>query len=106
MEFHYLVVKILFVSKRARPDTCTSISFLTTRVRKPENDDWAKFILSSNGSSIIKWWIGASFAVYPNIRVNTGGGTLTGRGFTIVISTEQNMNTRSSTETEIVTVDD
>ena len=33
VKFHHLVAGILFVTKRARPDTCTKISFLTTRVR-------------------------------------------------------------------------
>ena len=28
--------------KRARPDTGTSVSFLTTRVREPDEDDWSK----------------------------------------------------------------
>ena len=37
-EFHHLVVKILFSTKRARPETCTAISLLTTRVRELEND--------------------------------------------------------------------
>ena len=33
VEFHHLVEKILFLTKQASPDTCTAISFLTTRVR-------------------------------------------------------------------------
>jgi hypothetical protein len=65
--FHNLVAKTLFATKRARPDTCTSIAFLTTRVRAPDEDDWRKLthlmryirgtrslplILSSNGSGV------------------------------------------------------
>jgi hypothetical protein len=30
------------VTKRARPDTCLLIAFLTTRVRAPDRDDWEK----------------------------------------------------------------
>ena len=37
--FHSLVAKILFATKRARPDTGTAISFLTTRVREPDKDN-------------------------------------------------------------------
>jgi hypothetical protein len=33
VEFHNLVAKTLYSTKRARPDTCTAIAFLTTRVR-------------------------------------------------------------------------
>ena len=40
--FHNIVAKTLFVTKRARPDTSTSIAFLTTRFREPNRDDWRK----------------------------------------------------------------
>jgi hypothetical protein len=32
VEFHSLVAKTLYATKRARPDTCTAIAFLTARV--------------------------------------------------------------------------
>jgi hypothetical protein len=32
MEFHNLVEKTFYATKRARPNTCTAIAFLTTRV--------------------------------------------------------------------------
>ena len=41
-QFHSLVAKILFATKRARPDTGTATSFLTTRVSEPDVDDWKK----------------------------------------------------------------
>jgi hypothetical protein len=119
--FHNLVAKTLYATKRARPDTCTAVAFLTTRVREPDKDDWTKLvhlmkyirgtkalplILSASGSGILKWWIDASFAVHPNMRGHTGGGLSMGRGFPIVSSTKQKLNTRSSTETELVGVDD
>jgi len=121
VEFHNLVAKTLYATKRARPDTCTAIAFLTTRVREPDKDDWAKLIhlmkylrgtrtlpliLSADGSGILKWWIDAAFAVHPNMRGHSGGGLSLGRGFPIVGSTKQKLNTRSSTETEVVGVDD
>jgi hypothetical protein len=83
VEFHNLVVNTLYATKRARPDTCTIITFLTVRVREPDKDDWIKLvhlmryirgtrtmplILSANGSGILKWWVDASFAVHPNMR--------------------------------------
>jgi hypothetical protein len=33
VEFHNLVAKAVYATKRASPDTCTAIAFLTTRVR-------------------------------------------------------------------------
>ena len=121
VQFHNLVAKTLYATKRARPDTCTAIAFLTTRVRAPDLDDWAKLthlmryirgtrqlplILSANKSHILKWWVDASFAVHPNMRGHSGGGLSLGRGFPIMGSTKQKLNTRSSTECEIVGADD
>ena len=42
VQFHNLVAKTLYATKRARPDTCTAIAFLTTRVREPDLEDWNK----------------------------------------------------------------
>jgi hypothetical protein len=63
-------------------------------------------ILSASGSGMLKWWIDASFAAHPDTRGHAGGGLPMGRGFPIVNSTKQKLNTRSSTQTEIVGVDD
>jgi hypothetical protein len=115
------VAKKLFATKRARPDTGTAISFLTTRVSKPTTDDWKKLshmmrylrgtkslplILSANGSGMLKWWIDGSHGVHPNMRGHTGCGLSMGQGFPISASSKQKLNTRSSTETELVGVDD
>jgi hypothetical protein len=116
VEFHNLVAKTLYATKRARPDTCTAIAFLATRVREPDKDDWTKLvhlmryirgtctvplILSDKGSGILKWWVDGSFAVHPNMRGHSGIGLSLGRGFPIASSTKQKLNTRSSTETEL-----
>jgi hypothetical protein len=121
VEFHNLVAKTLYATKRARLDTCTTIAFLTTRVREPDKDDCTKLvhlmryirgthtmplISSANGSGIFKWWVDASFTVHPNMRGHSGGGLSLVREFPIVSSTKQKLNTRSSTETEIVGADD
>ena len=37
-DFHTIVAKTLYVTNRARPDTCLSIAFLTMRVRAPNID--------------------------------------------------------------------
>jgi hypothetical protein len=69
VEFHNLVAKTLYATKRARPNTCTAIAFLTTRVQAPDKYDWNKLthlmkylrgtrtlplILSANGTGILK----------------------------------------------------
>jgi hypothetical protein len=120
-EFHNIVAKTLYATKRARPDTCTLVAYLTTRVREPNKDDWAKLahlikylrgtkslplIMSAAGSGILKWWVDRSFGVHSNMRGHTGGGLSMGQGFPIDTSTKQKLNTRSSTEAELVGVDD
>ena len=95
--------------------------YLTTRVRGPDTDDWTKLAhmikylrgmkllpltLSTSSTGILKWWVDGSFAVHPEMRGHTGGGLSFGHGFPIVTSTKQKLNTRSSTESELVGVDD
>jgi hypothetical protein len=50
-------------------------------------------ILSANGTGILKWWVDAAFAVYPNMQGHSGGGLSLGRGFPIVSLTKQKLNT-------------
>ena len=115
------MAKILYVSNRARPDVSTAIAFLTTRVRAPDVDDWRKLshlmeylrvdrlrplILSADGSGVLMWYVYASFAVHPNMCSHTCGVFTMGRGFPINSSTKQKLNTRSSTESELVAVND
>ena len=62
-------------------------------------------ILSADGTHILKWWVDAAFAIHPNMRGHSGGGLLLGRGFPIMVSNNQKLNTRSSTESEVVGAD-
>ncbi len=45
--FHSTVAKLLFVAKRARPDILLTVSFLTTRVKEADGDDWKKLLCFS-----------------------------------------------------------
>ena len=88
-------------------------------MRDPSKQDWKKLvhlfkylrgnqdiplILQADGSGILKWYVDASHGVHPNMRGHTGGGLTMGTGFPVSDSTKQKLNTRSSTETEIVGV--
>ncbi len=42
VQCHDVVAKTLCVTKRARPDTCTPVAFLTMRAREPDKDDWTQ----------------------------------------------------------------
>ena len=63
-------------------------------------------ILSTNKNGIVKWYVDGSFGIHPNMKGHTGGGLTLGTGFPFVTSTKQKLNTRSSTESELVAVDD
>ena len=59
--------------------------------------------------NIIKWSIDASFGVHPDFKSHTGGVITfsnTDGGAPITISRKQRLNTKSSTEAELVAVDD
>ena len=119
--FHHIVAQLLYLSKRTRPDLLLAVSFLCTRVQSPDEDDWKKLgrclrflkdtkedklTLEADGTNILSWWIDASFAVHPNMRSHTGATMSMGKGCPISVSTKQKINTRSSTEAEIVGVND
>jgi hypothetical protein len=79
--FHHLTAKLLYLSKRTRPDLLPTMSFLCTRVLNPDVDDWKKlgrclcylrdnaqlaYILEADGTWIIPWWVDASYGVHPD----------------------------------------
>jgi hypothetical protein len=119
--FHHFVAKSLFATRRARPDVSTAVAFLTTRVKGPDEDDWKKLVrmmrylrgsmellvtLSAESTSVLKWWVDGSHATHPNFRGHSGGCLSMGKGMPITGSSKQKLNTRSSTETELVAADD
>jgi hypothetical protein len=119
--FHHNVAKLLFLCKRARPDTQTAVAFLCTRVKGPDTDDYKKLgrvikylrgtkgmplTLEGDNACIIKWWVDASFAVHPDMKSHIGGAMTLGKGAVYGTSTRQKLNTKSSTEAELVGVND
>lgn len=119
--FHHLVAKLLYLAKRSRPDTLTAVSFLCTRVKGPDVDDWKKLnrclnylestrelylTIGMNHNPTINWWVDASFAVHPDMKSHTGAAVSLGRGSLFNKSSKQKVNTRSSTEAEVVGVND
>ena len=96
-------------------------SYLTTRVRQPDEDYDKKvsrilkylsgtrdliFTLKSNGTGKVKWWVDAAFAVHKNIKSHTGRIMSMGRGALYSALSNRKLNTKSSTEAEMVRVDD
>ena len=119
--FHHIVAKLLFVSTRGRPDIQVPISFLTSRVAKPTEDDWKKLArvlgylkdtmdlcltLQSNDMSVIKYWTDAAYGVREDFKSQTGAVMSFGRGGMMTKSTKQKLNTKSACEAELVGASD
>jgi hypothetical protein len=119
--FHTYVVKVMFLCKRARPDLQTEVAFLSTRVNSCDEDDYKKLIrmlqflratrdelltLSATSLHNVRWWLDASYNVHPDMRSHTGGTMSLGRGVIYRTSKRHKLNTKSSTEAELVGVDD
>ena len=60
----------------------------------------------SDRTNVVKWSLDAAFAVHPNMKSHTGAVMTMGKGAVQSASTKQKVNTRSSTEAELVLVDD
>jgi histone deacetylase 1/2 len=120
-EFHSLVAKALYMAKRCRPDVLLPISFLTTRVQKPDEDDWSKLwrvlkylngtqdlgiILRPKSSDSLSAYIDASYGVHVDGKSHSGMVVSLGSGPLLVKSVKQKIVTKSSTEAELVALSD
>ncbi len=119
--FHSTVAQLLFVTMRCWRDIQTAVAFLTTRVKEPDEDDWLKLqrvlkylhgtiylslTLDASMMNLVRWWVDASFVVHHDVRSHTGAVFSLGKGGVISMSKKQKLNTKSSTEVEVVGVDD
>jgi hypothetical protein len=119
--FHSVVAKLLYLSKRVRPDLLLSVSFLTTRVQKPDIDDFNKLqrvlmylygtpdlglVLRPGLNPILSASIDASYGVHPDGRSHSGMSVSFGSGSILAQSTKQKINVKSSTEAELIALSD
>jgi hypothetical protein len=120
--FHTIVAKLLYLSKHSRPDILLATTFLCTRVQNPGGDDLKKLnrlvkylngtkdmgLRIHNDSDILDLCIycDASFAVHPNLRSHSGAIITVGNIPVFFKSNKQKLNTKSSTEAELVAISD
>jgi hypothetical protein len=119
--FHSVVAKLLYVSLRARMDLLLAVGFLSTRVSKSTKQDQFKlkrllqyihgtlelqYTLGADDMGKIRTWVDASYAVHPDMKSHTGGIISLGTGGIMCKSTKQKLNTKSSTEAELVGASD
>ena len=65
-----------------------------------------KLTLGVDGLNILKWFIDSAHQMHEDCKGHTGGALTLGQGTVISKSPGQKMNTKSSSETELVGVDD
>ena len=122
-KYHMMVAKGLFLCKCVRPDIQPTIAVLCTRVNDPNEADWKKLVrlmkylngtkkkrlhLSAGNLRCIKWWVDTSFTVHHDFKSYTGN-TMPfedGEGVVQSISRKQKLNMKSSTDAELVGVND
>lgn len=119
--FHNIVARSLFLAKRARPDIQLAVAFLCTRVQGSDEHDWKKLgrlvqylrgtrelalTLQADEGRTVKWWVDSAFAVTQDMKSQSGGMMTLGRGAVCSSSLRQRLNTRSSTEAELVAAND
>lgn len=122
-KFHSLTAKLLYIAKRARPDLLTTVSYLTTRVRAPNEEDMKKLrklieylrntkdeklTLGSDEAEIsqLRVFVDASHAVHKDAKSHTGLMATFGFGAILFRSSKQKVVTKSSTAAELVAVTD
>ncbi len=118
--FHHTVYQLLFAANRARRDIQMAVSFLTTRVKAPDQDDWGKLVRVLkylNGTRYMKlilsademkfnvhWYVDGSHQVHEDCRGQIGCLMTMGKGAAISSLNVMKCNTRSSTETELISI--
>lgn len=120
-QFHHSVAQHVFLQKRAQRDIQVAVSFLSSRVKRPDEDDWGKLRrviqylkgsrslklrIKVDGLDEAKWLVDASHNVHWDCRGQTGAGMTLGSGAVVSSSNKQKVNTRSACESELVGVDD
>ena len=121
--FHSIVMKLLWICKRSRPDIEPAISFLCTRNHEPKSDDWRKlkrvlqyiygtiddkrhFSASSLMIGKMNSWVDVSYATHDDMRSHTGACISIGNGTIQSTSGKQKLNVKISTEGEVVGASD
>ena len=119
--FHTTVAQLLYLAKRIRPDILLSVSYLTTRVREPSEKNLEKLnrvlkyingtkelslYISANNVLNISAYIDASYGTHNDYKSHSGVLIRVGRGPIYCSSSKQKLNSKSSTESEMIAVSD
>ena len=120
--FHTIVMKIQYLAKRVRPDLLTASTFLNSRVQAPTEQDSKKldrvidYLYSTrilgiklggpSGVIAVTAYVDASYGVHHDFRSQTGSVISIGGGPVHVSASKQKLNSKSSTEAELIGLSD
>jgi len=123
--FHSYVAKLLYVAKRVKPECLTAVSFLTTRVQCPNEQDMEKlhrlirYVISSRERGItlriggesmrVSLLADAAHAVHSDMKSHSGSVIVVGdlgKGCISFKSRKQKIIGKSSTDAEFICITD
>jgi hypothetical protein len=102
--FHRTTARLLFATKRARPDLQVVVAYLCTRIQCPNCSKYRKLtrlikylrltifiplVLGWDGTGRLTWSVDASFAVHKDTRSHTGAVLSLGQGALMSMSLKQ-----------------
>jgi hypothetical protein len=120
-KFHSSTAQLLHLCKRVRPDILTAVAFLTKRVTKPQEEDYnillgviqeirathdMGMVLEVRGTPTVTAYVDALYGVHPDMKSHTGCLMTLDAGPMYAKSGTQKLNTKSSTEAELVGMSD
>ena len=119
--FHTLTAKLLYLGKRVRPDILLAVSFLCKRVQIATDKDMIKLrrvaqyirgtselgirLEATNIPDVISY-VDASYGVHKDFKSHTGSTMGIGKGPICSKSSTQKLNSKSSTESELIALSD
>jgi hypothetical protein len=120
-KFHTTVARLLYLSRRGRPDIITAVGFLCTRVKSPTVEDskklmqvlgylkqTKKYIISLKPAKMaqVEAYIDASYAIHEDGKSHTGLIVMIGGVAVFSASRKQKCVCKSPTEAELVALSD
>jgi len=119
-----VTAKLLYISKRTRPEILFAVNFLCTRVQNPSVEDAVKLgrimkylkgteneelflkIVRNAGTIIMEVYIDSSYGVHEDSKSHSGMMVSLGEGSLLSVSTKQKCVSKLSTEAELIAVTD
>ena len=114
-KFHKLTAKLLYLAKREKPTILLALSYLTTRVMEPNEQDMQKLyrvlkflnltkdqplVLSAETDLRLRVYVDDAFALHDDGKSHTGMVVKLGTASVLVKSSKQRIVTKDSTEAE------